>query len=126
MLFNTLHREGNNLAMASGKMAAEAAIEALRRGDFSRHGLAGYGERLAASYVIRDMKKYRRFNRFLHRRREVFNELPALASQAAREMLTVNGVSKKKKQQLIFKEIRRKIGICRLLRLFWQGWRAVK
>ncbi|MDP2744054.1 MAG: FAD-dependent oxidoreductase, partial [Dehalococcoidia bacterium] len=29
MLFNALHREGNNLAMASGKMAAEAIIEAM-------------------------------------------------------------------------------------------------
>ena len=30
MLFNALHREGSNLAMASGKMAAEAIIEAFK------------------------------------------------------------------------------------------------
>lgn len=126
MLYNAPHREGNNLAMASGRMAAETIIEALRRGDCSRRSLAGYGERLATSYVISDMKKYRRFGRFLHRRREIFNQLPRLASFTAREMLTVNGVSKKQKQKLILKEIRKKISIFRLLRLLWQGWRAVK
>ena len=41
MLYNAPHREGNNLAMASGRMAAETIIEALRRGDCSRRSLAG-------------------------------------------------------------------------------------
>jgi electron transfer flavoprotein-quinone oxidoreductase len=126
MLFNALHREGNNLAMASGRLAAEAAIEAVGRGDFSRKGLAGYGERLAASYVMKDMKKYRRFGRFLHKNKEIFNELPSLALMAAREMLTVDGTPKKAKQKLIWRELRRKMGIWRLSRLFWRGWRAVK
>ena len=126
MLFNTPHREGNNLAMASGKMAAEAIIEAFSRGDFSKNSLASYGERLASSYVIKDLKKYRRFGKFLYQHKEVFNELPNLASLAAREMITVNGVSKKEKQKLIFKTLRQKLSILRLLRLLWQGWRAIK
>jgi electron transfer flavoprotein-quinone oxidoreductase len=126
MLFNALHREGNNLAMASGRMAAEAAIAALKRGDFSAKGLAGYGERLAASFVMKDMRKYRRFGRFLYRHKEVFNELPALASGAAREMLTVDGTPKKRKQHLIWREFRRKMGTWRLVRLAWRGWRSVK
>jgi len=126
MLFNALHREGNNLAMTSGKMAAEAAIEAIKRGDFSRKGLAGYGERLSASYVLKDMRKYRRFGRFLYGHTEIFKELPELASKAAREMLSVDGTPKKQKQQLIWREIRGKMGIWRLLRLAWRGWKSVK
>lgn len=126
MLFNAPHREGNNLAMASGKMAAETIIEAIQRDDPSRKGLAGYGEKLAGSYVIKDLKKYRRFGRFLHHRKEIFNQLPRLASFAAREMLTVNGISKKQKQKLIFKKIRREMSIFRLFRLLWQGWRSVR
>jgi electron transfer flavoprotein-quinone oxidoreductase len=35
MLFNALHREGSNLAMASGKMAAETIISAIKTNDFS-------------------------------------------------------------------------------------------
>jgi electron transfer flavoprotein-quinone oxidoreductase len=126
MLFNTLHREGNNLAMASGRMAAATIIEAFAHGDFSKKGLAGYGERLAQSYVIRDLKKYRKLGRFLYNHKEIFNQLPRLSSFAAREMLTVNGVSKKEKQRLIIKEIRKETSIFRILRLIWKGWRAVK
>jgi electron transfer flavoprotein-quinone oxidoreductase len=127
MLFNTLHREGNNLAMASGRMAAETIIEALGRGDYSGRGLAGYGERLDSSYVIRDMKKYRNLNSFLYTHKEIFNELPRLASQAAREMLTVNGIPKKEKQKIIVQAFRRqKMSIIRLLRLAWRLWRVVK
>jgi electron transfer flavoprotein-quinone oxidoreductase len=126
MLFNPLHREGNNLAMASGKMAAETAIEALRRNDFSAASLSGYGEKLAASYVIRDMKKYRRFGGFLYYNKELFNQLPAAASLAAREMLTVNGVGKKQKQKQIMKDLRRQLSTWRLVRLLWRAWRAVR
>lgn len=126
MLFNPPHREGSNLAMASGKMAAEAIIDALRRDDCSRKGLAGYGDRLAESYVMKDLKKYRRFGRFMHRHREIFNELPRLASFAGREMITVNGISKKQKQKLIFKKVRQELSVFKLLRLIWGGWRAVK
>ncbi len=126
MLFNAPHREGNNLAMASGKMAAETIIEVIQRNDPSKKGLAGYGERLAESYVIKDLKKYRRFGRFMHHHKEIFNQLPRLASFAGREMLTVNGISKKQKQKLIFKKIRQEMSIFRLLRLLWQGWRSTK
>ena len=127
MLFNGLHREGSNMAMASGRMAAETIIEALNRDDCSRNGLAGYGERLAGSYVLKDLKKYRRFGNFLYHHKEIFDQLPRMASGAAREMLTVDGVSKIQKQKLILKEVRReKISLFRLLRLLWQGWRSVK
>ncbi len=126
MLFNGPHREGSNLAMASGKMAAETIIEALRRDDGSKKSLASYGERLAESYVLKDLKKYRRFGNFLYHHKEIFNQLPRLASFAGREMLTVNGVSKKEKQKLILKEIRQQMSIFKLLRLLWHGWRAVK
>ncbi len=127
MLFNALHREGSNLAMTSGRLAAETVIAALGRGDFSRRGLAAYGEKLAESYVIKDMKKYRRFGIFLHQNRELFNELPRVASFAAREMLTVDGISKREKQRLIGRELARgKLSALRVLRLFWRGWRAVK
>ncbi len=126
MMFNAMHREGSNLAMASGRMAAEAIIEAIGRGDCSRKGLANYGKRLAESYVLKDLKKYRRFGRFRYRHKEIFNEIPALASLAGREMLTVNGVSKKQKQKMIVKEVRRKMSILRIARLLWHSWRAVR
>ncbi len=126
MLFNALHREGSNLAMASGKMAAETIIEALRRNDCSKKGLAGYADRLYGSFIINDLKKYRRFSSFRSQHKEIYNELPKLVTFAGREFITVDGVSKKQKQKLIMKEFRKEKSILKWLKLLWEGWRSVK
>ncbi len=126
MLFNAPHREGSNLAMTSGRFAAEAILEALAKGDFTRRGLEGYVSRLENSYVLRDLKKYRRFPRFLHEHPEVFTTLPQLSGLAGREMLTVNGVPKKEKQKIIGREFKNRISRWRLLRILWDGWRSLK
>ncbi len=52
--------EGVNFAMASGMYAAEAAVEALRAGDVSAAGLAGYERRLRSTFVLRDHHRLRR------------------------------------------------------------------
>jgi len=126
MLFNALHREGSNLAMTSGRFAAEAIWEALKKGDFSRSGLYGYVSRLQDSYIFKDLKKYRRFGRFLRAHREMFITLPALTSLAAREMLIVNGIPKKEKQRAIWHEFRTRMSSFSFLRLLWDGWRGVR
>ena len=126
MLFNALHREGSNLAMTSGRYAAEAIFEAFQKGDFSRSGLQGYVSRLQNSYIFKDLKKYRRFGKFLHTHPELFTTLPGLASLAAREMLTVNGVPKKEKQRAIWGELRKQISLVSFLRLLRDGWRSTK
>ena len=126
MLFNALHREGSNLAMASGKMAAEAVITALKQNDVSKQGLSSYITKMNESFVIKDMKKYRNFPGFLYSTHQLFNELPQIAQLAAREMLTVNGIAKKQKQKTIMDEIRKKVGLVKLGRIAWNGWRSVK
>jgi electron transfer flavoprotein-quinone oxidoreductase len=126
MLFNALHREGSNLAMASGKMAAQAIIRAAKSNDFSQLGLSSYVKNMEESFVMKDMKKYRNFPGFLFNTHQVFNELPQVAQFAAREMLTVNGVGKKEKQKTIMAEIRSKVGLLKLAGIAWRGWRSVK
>lgn len=126
MLFNALHREGTNLAMTSGRLAAEAILEALERGDVSRKGLESYKDRLEASYVLQDMRKYRRFPSLFEQHKELFSTLPPLAGSAAREMLRVDGIPKKVKQGTIWSRIRRSYPPVRLLRLVWDAWRSVR
>jgi electron transfer flavoprotein-quinone oxidoreductase len=126
MLFNALHREGSNLAMASGKMAAEAIKEAVKANDFSKIGLASYTKNMNESYVMKDMKKYKGFGGFLYDTKAIFNELPQVAQFAGREMLTVNGVDKKQKQKLIMDVIKKKIGLINMAKIAWRGLRAVK
>ena len=126
MLFNAPHREGNNLAMVSGQLAAETVIEALKRGDTSRRNLAAYSEALRESFVMADMKKYRRFGKFLQHHPEIFSVLPGAVAEAGRELLTVNGVAKREKQKKILREFWRKLPLIKLARLLWGAWRAVK
>jgi len=126
MLFNTLHREGNNLAMASGKMAAETILEALKLRDYSKSGLKSYGDRLSRSFIMKDLKKYRRLGNYLYRNKDIFTQLSGVASFSAREIITVNGISKKDKERLILEKICRDMSIPRIVRLIWQGWRATR
>ena len=126
MLFNTVHREGSNLAMTSGRLAAETILEALANGDCSRSGLQGYISRLRNSYILKDLKKYRNFGRFLKAHPALFTSLPEWTSQAAREMITVNGVPKKEKQKILWNQLRTEIRLMRLLKMLWEGWRSVK
>ena len=56
---------GMDLAAASAVAAAEGIGAALDRGDTSKAGLAGYRERLFASYAGKDMKTYARAPAFL-------------------------------------------------------------
>ena len=126
MLFNALHREGSNMAMTSGRFAAEAIMESLSSGDFTRKGLAGYLSRLQDSYIMADLKKYGALTDFACSHHELFTVLPGLAGFAAREMLTVDGRPKKEKQKIIWKKIRKEISLTKLARILWDGWRSVK
>lgn len=59
MLVNNVHWEGTNLAMASGRFAAETAVQALENNDFSEYQLSLYEKLLKNSYVLKDLETYR-------------------------------------------------------------------
>lgn len=58
-LVNFVHREGTNLAMKSGELAATAIIEATNQGDFSAQSLGRYDEAMRASFIMKDLKNTR-------------------------------------------------------------------
>lgn len=127
MLFNARHREGSNMAMISGKLAAETILEAIQNNDYSSKILAAYSDRLKASFVMKDLKKYRRFPGYMQKyREEIFDIFPSISGMAAREMLTVDGMDKKKKQSRIWRTIRQRMSLSRLIRLLFDAWRSVK
>lgn len=55
---DNLHFEGTNLAMLSGKLAAETAIFALEKGDFSASTLSLYYKKLKKSIIIKDLRTH--------------------------------------------------------------------
>jgi electron transfer flavoprotein-quinone oxidoreductase len=105
-LVNPVNREGANLAMLSGAMAAKAIIEAKENEDFSARSLRKYQELLEDSIVIEDLKKVEPITPFAQDRPQLFRDYPNLISEAAYEYLTVDGRSKKEKQQEILGRFR--------------------
>lgn len=104
-LVNPLNREGANLAMLSGKLAAEAIIHAKRRDDFSAMSLSRYRELLDESFVMKDLHKIRNVTDFAHARPHLLGEYPGLMQSLAEEYLRVDGVPKKIKQQRMLSRI---------------------
>ncbi|GFP35427.1 electron transfer flavoprotein-quinone oxidoreductase [Candidatus Hakubella thermalkaliphila] len=126
MLVNTVHREGSNLAMTSGRLAAETVIRAREKGDFSARSLSLYRKLLEESFVLKDLKKYQNLPRYLKSHRELFTLYPELLSGAAIEMMTVDSTPKRDKQRKIWREVISKRSLWRLARDLYHGWRAVR
>ena len=72
MLVNNLHWEGTNLAMISGKLAGQTAIEALNKGDYSKKFLSNYEKALKDSFILKDMHTYRDLMDIAHSRKKAF------------------------------------------------------
>ncbi len=96
---NPLNREGANLAMLSGKLAAQAVVEAKERDDFSAASLSRYRELLDDSVVMKDLKKIRHVTPFAHDRPHLLREYPAVLASMLGEYLTVDGTPKGEKQK---------------------------
>lgn len=127
-LVNFVHREGTNLAMASGRMAGEAVIEAHRVGDFSAATLSRYDELIRNSFIHKDLKKYKGMHRLLKEQDPdlLFNRLPKAVNEAAYEWFLVDGKTKAVKQNMIVDKIKQAAGgTMNLVKLGIQGWRSM-
>lgn len=66
MLVNNVHWEGTNLAMMSGMLAAETAIEALNANDFSAKMLSNYEKKFKETSFYKDMRTYKDTVKIIH------------------------------------------------------------
>jgi len=127
-LVNFVHREGTNLAMTSGRLAAEAIIEAKARGDFSAAGLSAYDRKIRESFVHKDLKKYKGMHQLLREEDPelLFDRLPRAVNEAAYQMFLIDGATKAEKQKKAMKIIKDAAGgPMNMVRLGIKGWRAM-
>lgn len=105
---NAVHREGSNLAMTTGRVAAETVVALHRqRSEMTRDALREYERRLAETFVMKDLKKYRGIPALLHKNKQNFFGLyPKLISQAMQTWFRVDGVDKISKEKAIFRSFR--------------------
>lgn len=125
-LVNAIHREGSNMAMTSGRLAAETILAAKERGDFSEASLDSYRKKLMNSFVGQDLKKYKDSTHHFEKYPQYFEEYIPMVNRAASAMLTVDGQSKWEKQRKIWREIGpagRKFKIARDL---YRAWKVMK
>jgi electron transfer flavoprotein-quinone oxidoreductase len=126
MLVNSLHREGSNLAMTSGRFAGETIIKAKENNDFSVKGLSHYKDLMEASFIIKDLKKYKNIEKFFDEHTQFFKLYPQVVNDAIHEFFTVDDVPKKDKQKNIWHNVTARIPTWRLLLDLYNGWRVVK
>jgi electron transfer flavoprotein-quinone oxidoreductase len=127
-MVNAVHREGTNLAVTSGRLAGETAIAAHAKGDFNAAALDGYNDAIRASFIHKDLKKYRGVHQLLGFGDSdmMFDKLPQALNDAIYQMLLVDGVPKKQKQKAAIRQLKEAAGgNFDLLRLGLKGWRAM-
>ncbi|MCA0045912.1 FAD-binding protein [Mesorhizobium sp. B283B1A] len=117
-LNNAIHREGSNLAMTSGRIAAEAIIQVKRRNDpMTKRNLALYKTMLDESFVVKDLRKYKDMPALLHNNAgNFFTTYPRLMSQAAQNFMRVDGTPKIEKERATtaaFIKARSRLGLVR-------------
>lgn len=104
-LNNAIHREGSNLAMASGRLAAEAIFQVkARRDPMTAANLSLYKTMIDKSFVMKDLKKYKDMPALLHTQSQnFFLTYPQLVSKAMQDFVRVDGTPKVDKEKITLK-----------------------
>jgi electron transfer flavoprotein-quinone oxidoreductase len=116
--------EGINLAAQSGVLAGKAVIAAQQAGDFSRKGLEEYRRLMNDSYVIKDLKLYRKAPHMLHNDR-IYNEYPEMVCSLMEQIYRIDGAPKENMSKLFLKTAREKVGLKNLAADVFGAWRAL-
>jgi electron transfer flavoprotein-quinone oxidoreductase len=104
-MVNALHWEGTNMAIVAGKSAAETAIEAHQKKDFSAQSLSSYRARLDKRFIMTDLHQYRNLSHFLKTHPDFMAIYPTFLNDALGMFFT--GFGKPKKQ--LYKDIMRSL-----------------
>jgi len=119
-----LNLEGINLASQSGVLAGKAAIAAHQRRDFSKASLSSYQRMLEDSYVLKDLKMYRRTPQMLHNDR-IYSQYPDLVCSVMDEIYRIDGQPKETMTKLLLRKVKEKVGLKNVLADVYSGWRAL-
>lgn len=121
---NGLTIRGVDLAIGSGVAAAETAIKAKEKGDFSKLTLSYYRNVLEEKVVLKDMRTYRHAPSLLRNVR-LYDTYPALLCNLAKKLLTIDGSPKKKVWELLNEERKGSVSLLHVLKDLAGGIRSV-
>lgn len=115
---------GMDYAIASGRIAAETAIEALNAGDTSAASLALYRKNLEDSFILKDLQAYRKFPAFMEETTRMFSGYPEMAADILRGLFSVDGNPVQSIKRTVMEPIKR-MGIRSLLKDLRKGMKAL-
>ncbi|MEE6450337.1 FAD-dependent oxidoreductase [Gottfriedia acidiceleris] len=125
-LVNAIHREGSNMAMTSGRLAAETIIEAKAIDNYSDVALKPYADKLLNSFVGQDLKKYKDATHHFEKFPQYFEQYIPLLNKSASQMFTVDGQSKWEKQKNIMSNIGGAKAKLKLAKDVYKAWKVMK
>ena len=102
----SIHYEGTNFAMASGEAAANAYLEARRMNDYSAKTLSCYQKILGKSFVMKDLKRYRKLNKFAEAYPEFWDGYFNAITQMAADYFMINENPKRTQEFKMIKSFR--------------------
>ena len=121
----SLYREGTNMAMYSGVMAAETILEAKGKGDFSEKGLEGYIKRLNDSFVMKDLKRYGDIPEKMSEMPQLFKEYPDAILKLAEGYFTISDLSKEEMHRQAWNGFKGNISMWKLLLDMYKTRKAI-
>jgi electron transfer flavoprotein-quinone oxidoreductase len=111
---------GMDFAMASGAAAAEAVIEAAKVGNFSKAGLGSYVDKLNRSFVMRDLRTFKKAPRVLHNKR-IYSDYPGLVEDVATHVFAVDGSPRLPLRKVAARAVGAHGGLRQLAKDGWRG-----
>lgn len=125
-LVNAIHREGSNMAMTSGRLAAATIVQAKEAGDFSEAFLDNYRKALMAGFVGQDLKKYKDSTHHFDKFPQYFEQYIPMMNRAMSQMFTVDGTSKREKQRKIWRDLGSAKEKVKIARDMYRAWKVMK
>lgn len=117
---------GFSLAMWSGFFAAQAAIKAKRKRDFSKKSLNLYRVLLDESFVLQDMRSNAPQAQWMRDTPYFFDLYTHMANESAFQITKVYTMPKKAKRQFIFKKVTSLQPLRKILRDAWGLLKVVR
>ena len=107
--------EGANFAMASGIAAAETVIKAKEKKDFSAGSLAYYQELLEKSFVLKDLKTFKKAPHFLETQR-IYTSYPKFVCDLFEKLYTTDGKPRKRVFPLLMESMKGRVSLIQIAR----------
>lgn len=115
---------GMDYAIAAGMHAGRTAAKAIDAGNTSKEGLTEYVDALENSFVLKDLRQFRAFPRFMESTTRIFNEYPIMFRDVMNALFVQDGTPVKPIKKSLMPAVK-DVGIMNIMRDVRRGMKAL-